>query len=540
MTDERRQDLLLVALVVSVVAHIALMFFIKPQVMMHVAATANRSRPRPPMTVTDAPTKVEPVSMAEVRDVAPEKDSPTAADDQAPLVSSFDAPKTEAISNAPEAEPPALEEAPQPKMEIASHLSEKIYIEKPNASWTTPIVSENLRMSAPQTVATAPSAVEATKELPMFTAPTFTPAVPEKTVAQLPAVLPVEEEADEPSETFVPEEEIRATVDERVVEAEKAAVRDLLDVKDARELNKFVSFVTTSATAGDWTYFRVQMNPRTSLPVVPKDVVVLLDASGSIGSDRLKSCRNAARTILRSCTNTGDRFNLVAFRDRFTYAFRSWQTCSQVGFERADKWLNSLAAHGRTDVFSVIRSVLTLPRDPKRPLIALVVTDGDANSGVSETAEILSKFTALNDGLISVYMYGVKGSANRELIDVLTRGNRGESYIYGGYRWKAGSCIEGLSDQFRDPVLSDLRLVFATDSKAEVYPRRLRNIYRAGLVDFVGRVPKGVTEVAFSLKGLNGAQSYEGFFKLDLTTAAFDGQIPDRWKAELTIDEKLR
>ena len=61
-------------------------------------------------------------------------------------------------------------------------------------------------------------------------------------------------------------------------------------------------------------------------------------------------------------------------------------------------------------MFSTISSVLTLPRDPGRPLIALVVTDGEANAGVSDTGAILSKFTALNDGLVSVYMYGVKTS----------------------------------------------------------------------------------------------------------------------------------
>ena len=191
-------------------------------------------------------------------------------------------------------------------------------------------------------------------------------------------------------------------------------------------------------------------------------------------------------------------------------------------------------------MFASIASVLTLPRDPARPLIALVVTDGDANEGVSETAEIISKFSALNDGLVSVYMYGVKASANKELIDVLTRGNRGDSFIFDGWRWKAGSEIETLAERFRDPVLSDLRIVFASGCPAEVYPRLLKNLYRGESVEIAGRVPEGVGEVSFSLKGLNGRKAYESFFKIPLASAAEDATTASAWNEEKAIDGKLR
>ena len=242
---------------------------------------------------------------------------------------------------------------------------------------------------------------------------------------------------------------------------------------------------------------------------------------------------------MRSCTNTGDRFNLVAFRDRFSYAFRTWRECDAASFAEGDKWLSHLVAHGRTDVFATISSVLTLPRDPKRPLIALVVTDGDANAGVKGTADILSKFSKLNDGLVSVYMYGVKASANRELIDVLTRGNRGESFIFDGWRWKAGSGIEGLSERFRDPVVTDLRVVFPSSCPAEAYPSLLRNVYRGNEVTFVGRVPGRPADVAFSLKGLSGDVAYEGFFRLPIDAAQKDASIPELWLQEREIDLKI-
>ena len=390
-------------------------------------------------------------------------------------------------------------------------------------------------------------AVSPTSELPsapMFDAPTLEMRGPADAPASRIAATvgagdeKAKEKADEKKQE--PEKEVMSEVDERVVEQEKAAVRELVDVEDANELAQHVSTTLSAKTEGEWTYFRLRIRPKRSLSVVPKDVVVLIDASGSIGKDRMKSIRESARRILRSVTNTGDRFNLVAFRDSFSYAFRRWRDCTVESFDESDRWLASVVSHGRTDVFSTISSVLTLPRDPARPIIALVVTDGDANAGVSDTAEILAKFTALNDGLVSVYMYGVKSTANRELIDVLTRGNRGESIVFDGWRWNAGSEMESLSNRFRDPVLSDLRLVFTASTRAEAYPRRLKNLYRDDILEVAGRVPAGTREVAFSLKGLNRSKAYEGFFRLGLDASAEDAEVPALWRGEQAIDRRLR
>jgi len=542
MTDERRQDVLLFALVLSVLVHAALMFFMRPQVMTHVTGAGARTRARPPMKVRETVPPPDAVKFESVRDVEAERKSPEAeVDEPTPVAESFAAPEIAPEALAPGAEDHAPPEVPKMTVDAAPLMSEPIHVGAGMSAFTTPLAADTPLMFMPS--ASAPAAAPVVEAIESVEAPA--PDVPEMVpevkmdVAEAVAVQEEVQPRDEPN-PFVPSQEVMAEVDEKVVEAEKAAVRGLLDVKDARELSDFVSIASESASAGEWTYFRVQVVPHADMKTVPKDVVILMDASGSISNDRLSSCREAAKEILRSCMNTGDRFNLVAFRDEFDYAFKTWQECDKNAYDAADRWMDKLAAHGRTDVFATISSVLKLPRDPERPLIALVVTDGDANAGVRGTAQILSKFTELNDGLVSVYMYGVKQSANRELIDVLTHGNRGESFIYEGNRKFAGRRIESLSERFRDPVLTDLRVVFTAGSRAEAYPQRLRNLYKGEIVDIVGRVPAGTDEVAFSLKGLNGPKAYEGFFKVKLAASSFDQHLPAAWRVEQAIDKKLR
>ena len=531
MTRERREEVLLTALVASLVVHVGLMLLVRSQVMTRSDSGVAKATRREPMRVVSRTRRPDPAKIAEIMDLKALKDAPPAVGDGGlPSAASLET-GTGAAAKAPEApKVPTVESVRPPaaaaKFEVRPVGLDAVPQVKPMTRIETPS-AKPASANAPDFAVFVPTAAKAVAlpAAPRIAAPT----------AEAPR-LDVRRKAE--GSEFRPAEKIYEKVDEKVVAEEKAAVKDLMNGDKVADLQKFVNVAMTASEADGWRYFKVMLVPRSDLKVVPKDVVLVIDGSGSIGKDRFSGCRRVAQRIMRSCMNSGDRFNLVVFRNAFSYAFQSWRECDAESFAAGDRWLNRQAAHGRTDVFSTISSVLTLPRDPKRPLVALVVTDGDANLGVSDTAEILSKFTALNDGLVSVYMYGVKSSANRELIDVLTHGNRGESFVFEGWRWNAGEGMEALSERFRDPVLSDLRVIFAAGVRAEAYPRLLRNIYRGGTLEFVGRVPAGTGEVAFSLRGLNGDEAYEGFFRLPFATAAHDPSIAARWREEADIARK--
>ena len=539
-----RTDLIILALIISAVIHFGVMYYVRSMVMTSVTQGVRPAQKKGPMRVVRAAERPDPVLIESVKDVEPVKEAPKAE-------------KDETLASVPEAALPSGDEiaVEVPKIaapDVSGPGSLQDALPEVRTEDLSPVQIREPKMvgtpDAPRpsdVLAKMPSSVGDPLSVPMpsFSAPTLAAAPSVGTGSSFANELTKKSRASLPA--YVPPAQVMETVDEKVVEAEKEAVRDLVDVADAKDLAKVVNVSVSRFYGSDGTHFRVKVSPKDgALKPVPKDVVVLIDASGSIGKERMGSIRGAAKRILRSAANTGDRFNLVAFRDRYSYAFRSWQECTESSFAAADRWLNNVAPFGRTDVFATISSVLTLPREPTRPLIALIVTDGEANSGVSDTAEILSKFTKLNDGLISVYMYGVKSSANRELIDVLTRGNRGESFIFEDASWfaraHAGEGLEGLSNRFRDPVLSDLRVIFASDCMAETYPRILRNLYRGGSVEILGRLPAGAREIAFSLKGLSGLDAYEAFFRFPLDPAASDPTLPGVWSAERSIDARLR
>ena len=533
MTKERREEVVLIALVASVAIHVALMLLVRAQVMTRSASGIARPPHREPMRIVNRVRRPDPAKIEEILDLEPVKDAP-------PVREERKVPGAEClVPGVPQANPKNVESPEKAVSEqVAPEIAPAKFDVRPVGLDASKPAVPMARIETPKMTRPPVAAPEFAVSVPAIARNVDLPKVPSVAAPSAGAVkLDVSRETE--GVKFTPAEKVYEKVDEQVVAAEKAAVRGLVNAPEAADLVKFVNVTMTRAEADGWQYFKVMMVPRASLQVVPKDVVLIIDGSGSIGKDRFSGCRRVAQKIMRSCMNSGDRFNLVVFRNAFSYAFRSWRECDAESFAAGDKWLARQTAHGRTDVFSTISSVLTLPRDPKRPLIALVVTDGDANMGVSDTAEILSKFTALNDGLVSVYMYGVKSSANRELIDVLTHGNRGESFVFEGWRWNAGEGMEELSERFRDPVLSDLRVIFATGVQAEAYPLLLRNLYRGGTLEFVGRVPSGTKEISFSLRGLNGAEAYEGFFRLPFETAPSDPSVSTLWKGEFDIARKV-
>ncbi len=330
-----------------------------------------------------------------------------------------------------------------------------------------------------------------------------------------------------------------AVVDEKLVQKEKEAVRVLRDEENVTAL-PFDKNVNVSL--GQWIdrdhpqfkYFHVRISSKKEnpLPVISKDIVFLLDASGSIGPERLISCRSALREELRKL-NSGDRFNIVAFRDKFQYAFTdtAWRAVDSKAFREADEWISDVTAHGNTDVFRTLRSVLNMPRDPARPIVALVITDGVATSGLTRNAEIISRFTELNGGLISIYMYGVRKDANQYLMDMLTRASRGSWTRYTGlFRVRSASGLGDFTAQYQSPVLSDISAVFSSSSRADVYPKHVANLCEGQAIDIYGMCPADQKELVFSVRGLNGAKAYESFFRLPFSAASkLDSDVKREW-----------
>lgn len=338
-------------------------------------------------------------------------------------------------------------------------------------------------------------------------------------------------------------EEQRKKGDRSSVAAEKPAGdrRKMRGEIDARkESAEYASFDDTLAAGLEtWTsekengriYFKLSLQPRADRPVevIAKDIVFMMDVSGSLGEERMRRCRDSLSKAL-GLLNAGDRFNVVEFRDSYSMCFPGWAPASAENIAKANNYVSALRSWGSTDLLASLQTLFRFERNPLRPLIVFVVTDGIPTKGEIQSAKIIGEFSKLNAGVLSVYMLGVSRKANAYLIDMLTACNRGEATILQGG-------IMGISDAFasayngiRNPVLSDVSFSFGADSQVEVYPRDVANLYRDRPLTIFGSCPASTRELVFQLRGLAGEKAYDSILRLDIGKARRgNSKLREKW-----------
>jgi Mg-chelatase subunit ChlD len=318
----------------------------------------------------------------------------------------------------------------------------------------------------------------------------------------------------------------------REVQAQIAALQESIEYVPIDELLAVGLETYRDPQEPGRVYFRVGIQPRSdkNLPVIAKDIVFVQDVSASISEERLTFCRRALTAALETL-NQGDRFNVVAFRDSTENCFPGWTAVTPESKQAAATFVADLHSFGQTDVFGSLRSLMKLPRDPKRPMVAFLVTDGKPTFGLTESAKIIGEFSKLNNGMISIYMYGTQGSANVYLLDMLTYCNRGAAKVLAGNRWDIPGSMAKEYEGIRNPVMGDVSVIFDSASKSEVYPKRSTNLYKDRPLELSGVCPEGTDELVFQVRGLAADKGYDSIFRLSLTRHAKQGTpaVKARW-----------
>ncbi len=295
------------------------------------------------------------------------------------------------------------------------------------------------------------------------------------------------------------------------------------DVTDLQPIEALLTArITTFASKHepDYAYFRVEINRRSeeALPVLPKDVLFVQDCSASLSEQRLYFCRQGLTESL-PLIGPEDRFNIVAFRDQVESCFEGWMTNSPASLARAEQFVQGLQSQGETDIFTAIRAALNFTVQPGRPVIVILISDGHATTGLTDGAAIIREFTQANRGAISIFTMGTTPQAYLYLLDLLSFSNRGDSRVVTRGRWDIPKDLRGISEEVRNPVLSEVGLQVAESTRCEVYPVQTMNLFRDRPLVLYGRYPRALGHVVLQATGQAAAKKCDMIFDLNLQDA---------------------
>jgi Ca-activated chloride channel family protein len=237
---------------------------------------------------------------------------------------------------------------------------------------------------------------------------------------------------------------------------------------------------------------------------IPKDVLLVLDRSGSMEGDKFRQAQAALGYILRHL-NPKDRFNIIAFSTGLETFASSLQPAHTAAGALA--WVDGLSAQGSTDINRALLEAAGMVVEGvavERPTYLIFLTDGLPTEGVVQVPQILVNFAQAAPPSLRLFAFGVGYDVDTYLLDSLAQAHHGSTtYVLPDER--LDEILSGFYARISTPVLTNPSVDFGEIRTFDLYPNPLPDLFRGSQVIVVGRYRDGGTTTV-TLNGLvNGA-----------------------------------
>ena len=225
-----------------------------------------------------------------------------------------------------------------------------------------------------------------------------------------------------------------------------------------------------------------------SAPRAPRDLVFLLDRSGSMEGLKMESAKKAC-SLLLSTLKPCDRFAILAFDSFNEWMGNSILHSGSPQFLKADalniivsgQFLNRIRARGGTETYEALKSATAFlsdqyePGDDRVPVIVLI-TDGQSGNEMQ-----ILQFARQQLGTTRLFTVGIDTAVNKGFLEHLSRIGRGTSSCV-----EPGAALEQallrISDEIGDAFVKEITI---SDLSADI---KAGSITPSGIIDlFAGR-----------------------------------------------------
>jgi Ca-activated chloride channel homolog len=269
-------------------------------------------------------------------------------------------------------------------------------------------------------------------------------------------------------------------------------------------------------------------------PPMQREVILVLDHSGSMDGEKLAQVRAAALQVIGGLAD-GERFNLIVYNQAVDLFAPAPVARSAASLARARDYLAGVQALGGTNIHASLLAALHQQHVDGTLPIVLFLTDGVPTIGETAEPTIRDAVVNRNPHHRRVFSFGVGVDVNAPLLDAIATDTRAlATYILPGEEVDVT-----VAQQFRHlagPVLSDpaIEWVGRREGTAQwrvhdLIPARLPDLYEGGQLVLLGRYT-GEGPLELKLTGdLLGTPSVQGYsFDLDRATTRNDF-VPRLW-----------
>lgn len=235
--------------------------------------------------------------------------------------------------------------------------------------------------------------------------------------------------------------------------------------------------------------------------VIAKDVIVVLDTSGSMEGEKFQQARAALLYVLDHL-NPEDRFGIVEFSTGARQYDSDLQHASEAS--NAAAWVARLSPRGGTDINLALLNAMAMVEE-QRPTIVLFLTDGLPTEGETDVPGILTNVEDSAPANVRLFPFGVGFDVDTILLDSLAQAHHGRStYVRPGE--PLDEVVSGFYASVNAPVLADVALQVDGIQVEDVYPTPLPDLFAGQQLLLVGRYRQG-GPATLTLRGtINGKE----------------------------------
>ena len=288
--------------------------------------------------------------------------------------------------------------------------------------------------------------------------------------------------------------------------------------------------------AGEGGYFLALVTPDPTPAVsnvLPRDLVFVLDTSGSMSGAKMTQAKEALRGVLQGLRPI-DSFSLVTFSD----AVRTFQSTSAGASVAANAdnvaaavaFVDGLQATGGTNIHDALKTALaTLPGGTGHPRYVVFLTDGVPTVGTTGIDAIATMVQTNNAEVgARLFSFGIGNDVNTVLLDRLARDSAGD-VIYIRPDQSVAVAVQAFWQQIADPVLSDPAMDLGALAAADLFPDVMPDLFAGRTVTLFGRYGTP-GQAMVSLAGVRAGQAWSAAFDVTLPDYALDGgYVPRVW-----------
>jgi Ca-activated chloride channel family protein len=237
-------------------------------------------------------------------------------------------------------------------------------------------------------------------------------------------------------------------------------------------------------------YFMLLASPSLDAKVkrLPKDVVFVLDTSGSMAEDqKLVQAKKALQFCLANL-NADDRFEVIRFSTEPEQLFGSLTGATPAAVEKANNFVKNLRPTGGTAIDDALKEAIALrSAKSERPYVVVFLTDGEPTVGeTSEDAIVADTDKAAVSGT-RIFCFGLGTDVNAHLLDRIAENTHATSdYVLPEEDIEVK--VSSFFAKIREPVLSGVTLTFPDGVRvSKMYPQALPDLFKGQQLVLCGR-----------------------------------------------------